>query len=743
MRLEEIRRGQGARAWCSHHRRPRGVGLGRRQGASTERGTEWKDPPMPSVKLLFACRVVPVLALLAACAHGSSDETKSEAEQELTTLYQRTCGGRLAQACFEQAERLRVGDGVPKDVARAATLYELGCNGDDLRACVALGVLKEEGRGVAKDEAEAARLYSRGCERDLPEGCGHLALLYGEGRGVAKDLAQAVRLYERGCAGDDRLACNNLGVLTLMGGFGVEQDVAAGMGMLVQACNRSLGVACLTVAREFDQGTRTRKDARLASSYFRTACGLGEKDACAFANTAEKPEPTPTATLEEGAKLEEIRAMCETGSGVGLGMACYVMGTAYEKGGAGVAVNPGRATMFYQRACDHEVPEACGDVRRMLGLAADGTKAEAPKQSVLQSLQLDPAKTAPRKPKGSVLQSLQLDAGKVTSSAKPAPRASIDRWKDECRDGKGEGDACARLGEALLEGSAGLPVDVTKAMQLLEDACMKRTPSACVRLWRVLSFGDENLKIKPAPLVGLVFLETGCEARNGGPACEALGMALINTSRRYANPGKGMQALRDGCFTHEDSRSCAVLIHLTRQLADSGQEGLNAEARRSLPLVLAQGCKSHMRLACKESGQPLPKDNLGVRNLRADCDAGDPDACADLAHEYRQANRVDRDLEEELRVAEKGCSGGSARACGHLAMRYSETVTGGMPRDLDNAFARAEQACAMKSWGACDQLARLLKEHRHLGADAPQVQEAQALDCLYRPVAWRPKECAK
>ncbi|NNB84800.1 SEL1-like repeat protein [Corallococcus exiguus] len=699
---------------------------------------------MPSVKFLLACRVLPALALLAACAHGSSDETKSESEQELTTLYQRTCGGRLAQACFEQAERLRTGDGVTKDVARAATLHELGCNGDDLRACVALGELKEEGRGVAKDEAEAARLYARGCERDLPEGCGHLALLYGEGRGVAKDLAQAVRLYERGCAGDDRLSCNNLGVLKLMGGFGVEQDVAAGMGMLVQACNRSLGVACLTVAREFDQGVRTRKDARLASSYFRTACGLGEKDACASANAAvaAKPEPTPAVTPEEGVKLEKIRAMCETGSGVGLGMACYVMGTAYEKG-SGVAVNPGRATMFYQRACDHEVPEACGDVRRMLGLAADGTKAEAPKQSVLQSLQLDPAKTAPQKPKGSVLQSLQLDAGKVTSNAKPAPRASVDRWKDECQDGKGEGDACYRLGEVLLEGSAGLPVDVTRAMRLLEDACMKRTPSACVRLWRVLSFGDENLKIAPAPLVGLVFLETGCEARNGGPACEQLGMALINTSRRYANPGKGMQALRDGCFTHEDINSCSLLIHLTRKLADSGKEGASAEARRSLPLVLAQGCKSHMRSVCKELGQPLPKDNLKVRNMRADCDAGDPDACADLTHEYRQANSVDRDLEDELRVAEKGCAGGSARACGHLSTRYSETVTGGMPRDLDAAFARAEQGCAMKAWGACAQLAWLLQEHRHLEADAPRVQEAQARNCLYRPVAWRPKECAE
>lgn len=711
---------------------------------------------MPSVKLLFACRVVPVLALLAACAHGSSDETKSEAEQELTTLYQRTCGGRLAQACFEQAERLRVGDGVAKDEARAAALYELSCNGDERRACVALGVLKEEGRGVAKDEAEAARLYARGCEQDLPEGCGHLALLYGEGRGVAKDLAQAVRFYERGCAGDDGLSCNNLGVLKLMGGFGVTQDVAAGMGMLVQACNRNLGVACLTVAREFDQGVRTRKDARLASSYFRMACGMGEKEACTPANAAvvAKPEPTPVTTPEEGAKLDGVRAMCELGTGVGLGMACHMMGTAYEKG-AGVAVNPGRATMFYQRACDHEVPEACGDVRRMLGLTADGAKTEGPKQSVLASLQLDPAKVAPQKPKGSVLQSLQLDAGKVTSSAKPtadakpAPRASVDRWKEECQEGKGEGDACARLGMVLLEGSAGFQVDAKKGMQLLEEACLKRTASACVELWGVLSSGNAALKIPPSPLEGLVFLETGCEARDGGDACNLLGVVLTNTTRPYSNLGKGIQAWRDGCFKQEDANSCVLFLSMTRKIAASGPEALRADAQRSIPGIQAQGCKARMRDACEALGQPVPKDDLRVRHLRTDCDAGDPDACADLTLQYQRAStgsrfaRVERNLEEELRVAEKGCAGGSSDACLQLAERSSEKVAG-VPRDLEAAFARSEQACAMKSGAACELLEKLLREYRHLGPDAPQVKEARARACLYLAAgSWSARECGK
>ncbi|NOK18914.1 tetratricopeptide repeat protein [Corallococcus carmarthensis] len=701
---------------------------------------------MPSVKLLFAWRVLPVLALLVACAHGSSDETTSEAEQ-LSTLYQRTCGGRTAQACFEQAERLRVGDGVTKDEARAATLHELSCNGDERRACVALGVLKEEGRSVAKDEAEAARLYARGCEQGLPEGCGHLALLYGEGRGVAKDLAQAVRFYERGCAGDDGLSCNNLGVLKLMGGFGVAQDVAAGMGMLVQACNRNVGVACLTVAREFDQGVRTRKDARLASSYFRTACGMGEKEACAAtsAAVAAKPEPTPAVTPEEGAKLEKIRAMCETG--VGLGMACYVMGAAYEKG-ASVAVNPGRATMYYQRACDHDVPEACGDVRRMLGLTADGAKTEGPKQSVLESLQLDMTKVAPEKPKQSVLESLRLDAGKVaanakpTANAKPAPRASVDRWRDECQDGKGEGDACARLGEVLLEGSAGLQVDVKKGMQLLEDACLKRTASACALLGALMVSGNDALKVAPAPLVGLVFLETGCEARDGGRACDLLGRARLDTTRQYASVGKGVQAWRNGCFTHEDMNSCVLLLVITKKLADSGPEAVSSDARRSIPSIQAQACKTRVKDECTALGLPMPKDVVRVRHLKEACDAGDPDACGELAQAYQQGREIDWDRAEEIPVAEQGCDGGSGAACVQLA-KYYRGVRGGAPLNLEAMLARAGQACSLKDSTGCSLKARFLEEFGKLTADAPQVREARYLACLYLPESRRSGPCAK
>jgi TPR repeat protein len=346
---------------------------------------------MPSVKVLFAWLAVPVLATLVACSHSSSNDRQSEADEQLSTLYLRTCNGTRVGACFNSAERYLKGDGVPKDEARAAVLYELGCNGGDPYACVGLGVLKEEGRGVAKDEPAAAALYARGCERDIGKGCGLLGLLYAEGRGVAKDQGQAVAFFRRGCArlSDDGLSCNNLGVLTLMGGFGLKQDVAAGMELLVKACNREVVVACSTLAEEFNSGARVRREPEIAVSYFRDACDLGDTKACDRVELSGLAAvQAPALTPEEGAKLEKIRAMCD-GAGAGKGMACYLMGVAYEKG-ASVKVSAGRATVFYKHACVNEVPEGCAAMRRMLGLTPEGQMEPEPKkQSVLESLQLD------------------------------------------------------------------------------------------------------------------------------------------------------------------------------------------------------------------------------------------------------------------------------------------------------------------------------------------------------------------
>ncbi|RKG84954.1 SEL1-like repeat protein [Corallococcus terminator] len=682
---------------------------------------------MPSSRFLFVWLVVPAFAVLVACAHASSEE--ATAEDTRSTLYLRTCGGTRVEACFNSAERHLKGDGVAKDEARAATLYELGCDGGDTRSCAALGVLKEEGRGVAKDAAAAAKLYAQACERDIGEGCGRLALLYSEGRGVPASEPEAVRFFQQGCAHDDGLSCNNLGALMLMGGFGLPQDVAGGMGRLVQACNRQVATACETVAEEFDSGTRTRKDPRLAASYFRQACGMGLKRACERSASAVAATPQPAVTPEEGAKLEKIRAMCDAaGTGVGKGMACYLMGIAYEKG-ASVKENPGRATVFYKHACDQEVQEGCAAMRRMLGLTPEGEAQPEPKQSVLESLRLDLPSTPRAEPKQAVLESLRLQG------AAPGPdAASLDplvRLDAACRVGRS--DACTRRGWLLKNGESGA---VSNAMQALVDfkkGCDGGDASGCMAMGNAYLFGAPG--VPQDKTLGMSFLEQTCSWASGGEACRALADHLVLSDAGPENQPRVMRALERGCFVHESSRSCSKL------LSESSRSRVAAEREpANLERIKRQACKTRLMPACKELNLLGPPEDAFVRTQRIACQSGgNPDACADAATAYEKGALVVRDVTRALRWGEQACTGGSGEGCLLLARMHGDKGLG--PHDPARSADFASRACERGSWLGCLLTERNLRYGLGTAQNGPRADAARRRSCELKPDDERPASC--
>ncbi|RKH18469.1 sel1 repeat family protein [Corallococcus sp. CA047B] len=705
---------------------------------------------MPSSRFLFAWLAAPAFAVLVACAHSSSSE--EAAEDPLSTLYLRTCGGTRVEACFNGAERHLKGDGVAKDEARAATLYELGCNGGDPRSCAGLGVLKEEGRGVAKDADGAAKLYAQACERGIGEGCGRLALLYGEGRGVPKSEAQAVRFFQQGCAHDDGLSCNNLGVLMLMGGFGLPQDVAGGMGRLVQACNRQVATACETVAGEFDSGTRTRKDPRLAASYFRQACGMGLQKACERASTAVAATPAPTATPEEGAKLEKIRAMCDAaGTGVGKGMACYLMGVAYEKG-ASVKENPGRATVFYKHACDQEVQEGCAAMRRMLGLTPEETAQPEPKQSVLESLRLDLPSTPHAEPKPSVLESLRLQGSPPSQGGAEAPKPSVQepspfqsgapgpsassldplvRLDTACRAGRS--DACTRRGWLLKNGESGAVANAVQALVDFKRGCVGGDAPGCMGMASLYLFGAPGVPQDEA--LGQSLLEQTCSRTRGDDACRALAAHLSTSDVGPENQARVMRALERGCFVHESSRACSELLsNASRSQVPAEKEPANLER------IKLQACKTRLMSACKELNLMAPSEDPFVRTQRMACETGrNPDACADAATAYAHGALVARDLTSALRWGEQACTGGSGAGCLLLARMHDDKGLG--PQDPVRSANFASRACERGSWQGCEMLARALRYGLGVTQDERRSDEAKRRACALMPEKQRSSSC--
>ena len=86
------------------------------------------------------------------------------------------------------------GQGVPKDLGKAAELYQKAADQGD---GAALGWLYQNGQGVPKDLGKAAELYQRAADQGYAFAQNNLGWLYENGQGVPKDLAKAAELYQK------------------------------------------------------------------------------------------------------------------------------------------------------------------------------------------------------------------------------------------------------------------------------------------------------------------------------------------------------------------------------------------------------------------------------------------------------------------------------------------------------------------------------------------------------------------
>jgi hypothetical protein len=167
---------------------------------------------------------------------------ESVAYQDAESL-RRSCEDGNAVACSNLGNMYYGGEGVTRDLARAASLYQQACDGGSEEGCSNLGVLYENGEGVPQDFARAASLYQQACDGGSGEGCSNLGLSYENGEGVPQDFARAASLYQQACDGGSALGCFNLG-LSYEKGLGVTRDLARAASLFREACDGGVAVAC-------------------------------------------------------------------------------------------------------------------------------------------------------------------------------------------------------------------------------------------------------------------------------------------------------------------------------------------------------------------------------------------------------------------------------------------------------------------------------------------------------------------
>ncbi len=69
------------------------------------------------------------------------------------------------------------GEGVVKDLNRAADLFKRACDAGGSIGCLDLGTMYRRGEGVPKDRNRAADLFKKACEAGVNRGCENLATL--------------------------------------------------------------------------------------------------------------------------------------------------------------------------------------------------------------------------------------------------------------------------------------------------------------------------------------------------------------------------------------------------------------------------------------------------------------------------------------------------------------------------------------------------------------------------------------
>ena len=174
---------------------------------------------------------------------------------------QASCDAGRAEDCTQLGYRYETGNGVARDMVRAAGLYRRGCDGGNDVGCSNLAILYREGTGVERDDAGAVALFQKSCDQGHAPSCTDLGWMYDNGRGVSRDIQRAESLYGRGCDGGNYLGCNNLAIL-YRDGKGVKQDDARALGLYQKGCDGGHSPSCTDLGWMYEGGRGVSRDLR-------------------------------------------------------------------------------------------------------------------------------------------------------------------------------------------------------------------------------------------------------------------------------------------------------------------------------------------------------------------------------------------------------------------------------------------------------------------------------------------------
>ncbi|WP_342642309.1 tetratricopeptide repeat protein [Rhodoligotrophos ferricapiens] len=165
---------------------------------------------------------------VAQCALGIAYETGNGVKRDLrraAELYQQSAKSGNVDAQYRLGRLLEVGDErLPADPAFAVSMYQTAARYGQIEAQYRLGYALQHGIGIEKDAGQAVIWYRRAAEHGLAEAQNSLALMYLTGNGVPRNYDEAAKLFKQAADQGYDWAQNNLAGLYELG-WGVTANL--------------------------------------------------------------------------------------------------------------------------------------------------------------------------------------------------------------------------------------------------------------------------------------------------------------------------------------------------------------------------------------------------------------------------------------------------------------------------------------------------------------------------------------
>lgn len=250
------------------------------------------------------------------------------------------CTRGSATSCALFARALQVGDGVPKDEARAVHLFDKACREGAMPACGRLGehLIKQ------KQTAEGLALLTKSCNAGWFTGCAILA----DNTPKKSDVIPRLR---RACDGGSGEGCWSLGQL-YSEGVGVPQSDTEAFKYFALGCDAGAKLGCVSYAKAIDEGKGTTSDPARASQLLNAACDRGLPSACTSVSAMYFTGRGVIKDSDRGVAL--LQKACDGNDA----NACFLLGMRYLNG-LSVKADRDRAGELFEKGCNAGIEASC------------------------------------------------------------------------------------------------------------------------------------------------------------------------------------------------------------------------------------------------------------------------------------------------------------------------------------------------------------------------------------------------